>query len=184
MISKEEIIRAVGRPVFSRGEDYFTRAKVLSFQAEAPNRFRSSVSGRGGNVYRQSVAVVLTPDRRLAQLRGECSCPVGSNCKHVVAALLHASTCLSPGVLSGGTERETLLVQVEPELKENAERILSGLGLSAAEAISVFYRQVVFHNGLPFAETPREKVQKVRTPARQKKKAFISYEPPGICGGW
>ena len=41
--------------------------------------------------------------------------------------------------------------RVEPELKSQAEEIFSGLGLSPTEAITLFYRQVTLHRGLPFA---------------------------------
>ncbi|MET0399659.1 MAG: type II toxin-antitoxin system RelB/DinJ family antitoxin [Longimicrobiaceae bacterium] len=40
--------------------------------------------------------------------------------------------------------------RVEPELKAQAEAILRGLGLSATDAITLFYHQVVQHRGLPF----------------------------------
>jgi DNA-damage-inducible protein J len=39
---------------------------------------------------------------------------------------------------------------MEPEVKEEAERILEECGLSASEAIGMFYRQVILHHGLPF----------------------------------
>ena len=41
--------------------------------------------------------------------------------------------------------------RVEPELKEQAEAILSNLGIPASTAINMFYRQIVIHRGLPFA---------------------------------
>lgn len=44
----------------------------------------------------------------------------------------------------------TARARVEPEVKEEAERILSDCGLSASQAISLFYRQVILHQGLPF----------------------------------
>lgn len=40
--------------------------------------------------------------------------------------------------------------RVEPELKEQAEMILSNLGIPASTAINMFYRQIVLWNGLPF----------------------------------
>ncbi len=40
--------------------------------------------------------------------------------------------------------------RVEPELKRQAEELFSELGLSATEAITLFYRQVAIHRGLPF----------------------------------
>jgi DNA-damage-inducible protein J len=44
----------------------------------------------------------------------------------------------------------TARARMEPEVKEKAERILEACGLSASEAIGMFYRQVILHQGLPF----------------------------------
>ncbi len=41
--------------------------------------------------------------------------------------------------------------RVEPEIKHDAEAVFKALGLSPTEAITLFYRQVSLHNGLPFA---------------------------------
>ena len=46
---------------------------------------------------------------------------------------------------------ETIRARIEPELKHQAEEVLSQLGLSPTEAITLFYRQVTLHYGLPFA---------------------------------
>ena len=40
--------------------------------------------------------------------------------------------------------------RVEPDLKERAEAMLEELGLSPTTAITLFYRQVVRSQGLPF----------------------------------
>ena len=45
---------------------------------------------------------------------------------------------------------ETIRARVEPELKQQAEGILRELGLSATEAITLFYTQVAMYRGLPF----------------------------------
>ena len=44
----------------------------------------------------------------------------------------------------------TLNTRIEPALKNDAEKILSSLGLSNAEAIRLFYTQICLHQGLPF----------------------------------
>jgi DNA-damage-inducible protein J len=44
----------------------------------------------------------------------------------------------------------TARARMEPEIKEEAERILEECGLSASEAIGLFYRQVILRNGIPF----------------------------------
>lgn len=43
-----------------------------------------------------------------------------------------------------------LYARIEPNLKENAEAILNVLGISASSAITMFYKQIVMHNGIPF----------------------------------
>jgi DNA-damage-inducible protein J len=45
---------------------------------------------------------------------------------------------------------ETIRARITPSLKGDAEAILGALGLSATEAITLFYRQVVLQEGLPF----------------------------------
>ena len=43
-----------------------------------------------------------------------------------------------------------LCVRIEPEVKEKAEAILAELGIPASNAINLFYKQIILHNGLPF----------------------------------
>lgn len=46
--------------------------------------------------------------------------------------------------------KSNIYVRIEPEIKEQAEAVLTKLGISMSNAISIFLRQVVMHNGLPF----------------------------------
>lgn len=43
-----------------------------------------------------------------------------------------------------------LYARIEPELKDQAEQILSALGIPASNAITMFYKQIVLQGGLPF----------------------------------
>ena len=43
-----------------------------------------------------------------------------------------------------------LYARIEPDLKEQAETILSALGIPASNAISMFYKQIILQRGLPF----------------------------------
>ncbi len=43
-----------------------------------------------------------------------------------------------------------LYVRIEPDLKEQAEKILSALGIPSSSAINMFYKQIVIQRGLPF----------------------------------
>ena len=45
---------------------------------------------------------------------------------------------------------EMICARMEPELKREAEKIFSALGLSPTEAITLFYKQIAFYRGLPF----------------------------------
>ena len=44
----------------------------------------------------------------------------------------------------------TLYARIEPDVKEQAEAILSELGIPASNAINMFYKQVIMQRGLPF----------------------------------
>jgi DNA-damage-inducible protein J len=45
---------------------------------------------------------------------------------------------------------EMIRARVEPGLKREAETLFSELGLTTTEAITLFYKQVTVHRGLPF----------------------------------
>jgi DNA-damage-inducible protein J len=40
--------------------------------------------------------------------------------------------------------------RIEPAVKKKAERIFADIGISASDAVGMFYRQVVYRRGLPF----------------------------------
>jgi len=44
----------------------------------------------------------------------------------------------------------TIRARIEPSLKKEAESLLSKMGLSATQAITIFYRQIKMRKGLPF----------------------------------
>ena len=41
--------------------------------------------------------------------------------------------------------------RIDPELKQGAEKVFQELGLTATQAITLFYKQVELGRGLPFA---------------------------------
>jgi DNA-damage-inducible protein J len=58
------------------------------------------------------------------------------------------------------SKSEMIRARIEPAIKQDAEAILNDLGLSVTEAITMFYRQVVMHRGLPFlVRLPNETTQ-------------------------
>ncbi|MEG0699554.1 MAG: type II toxin-antitoxin system RelB/DinJ family antitoxin [Erysipelotrichaceae bacterium] len=43
-----------------------------------------------------------------------------------------------------------LYARIEPDVKEQAEGILSALGIPASNAINMFYKQIILQRGIPF----------------------------------
>lgn len=51
-----------------------------------------------------------------------------------------------------------VFARVEPEIKEQAEQVLEQLGIPMSNAVSMFLRQVVLQQGIPFEmKLPKEK---------------------------
>lgn len=60
--------------------------------------------------------------------------------------------------------------RIEPKLKSRAEVIFHKVGLTAAEAVRLFYKQVCLHNGLPFeVKIPNEETIKAMHDAAKRK---------------
>ena len=43
-----------------------------------------------------------------------------------------------------------IYARIEPDIKKQAEDILSSLGVSASSAINMFYKQIILKKGIPF----------------------------------
>ncbi|WP_263082159.1 type II toxin-antitoxin system RelB/DinJ family antitoxin [Endozoicomonas sp. Mp262] len=48
------------------------------------------------------------------------------------------------------SKSEVVRARIEPELKAHAEAVFRKLGLNPTQAITLFYKQVELHNGIPF----------------------------------
>jgi len=48
------------------------------------------------------------------------------------------------------SKTETVRARIQPELKNRAENVFRKLGLTATQAITLFYKQVDLRDGLPF----------------------------------
>ncbi|MGQ0545830.1 MAG: type II toxin-antitoxin system RelB/DinJ family antitoxin [Betaproteobacteria bacterium] len=64
--------------------------------------------------------------------------------------------------------------RIEPELKEEAQDVLSRVGLNISDAIRLFLRQVVVVKGLPFEvrEMPNATTQAAMLEARQTRARY------------
>jgi DNA-damage-inducible protein J len=64
----------------------------------------------------------------------------------------------------------TVNARIEPDLKIKAEGILNQVGLSSAEAIRLFYKQICLSKGLPFeVRIPNKKTLKAMQDADNRK---------------
>ncbi|MCY4379019.1 MAG: type II toxin-antitoxin system RelB/DinJ family antitoxin [Candidatus Dadabacteria bacterium] len=70
---------------------------------------------------------------------------------------------------------EMIRARIEPELKQEAEKVFFTLGLSVTEAITLFYKQVTLHHGLPFGvKIPNEETLEAIRQARSGE-GLITY---------
>lgn len=61
----------------------------------------------------------------------------------------------SKGGIDMAVKNANVIARVEPDIKEQAEKILSDMGISASAAINMFYRQIIICDGLPFRPSRR-----------------------------
>lgn len=55
------------------------------------------------------------------------------------------------------TKNATILARVEPEVKEQAESIMSKLGIPASVVINMLYKQIIMTKSIPFSlSLPKE----------------------------
>lgn len=71
---------------------------------------------------------------------------------------------------------ETVRIKMEPALKAEGEDILSALGLSTTEAVTLFFRQIVMRRGLPFeARIPNDETLAAFREARETPARLLRY---------
>ena len=72
----------------------------------------------------------------------------------------------------------TARAAIDPVTKQQAEKILKGLGLSVSTAFNLFYRQVILRGGLPFSvEIPnKETIKAIERARRGEGKRFKNVE--------
>jgi len=76
------------------------------------------------------------------------------------------------------TKSELVRARIEPELKEDVQKIFNKLGLTTTEAIRIFLKHVQLYKGLPFkVKIPNEETRKAFAEAQQKDK-LESFDTP------
>lgn len=77
------------------------------------------------------------------------------------------------------TKTAFVRARIEPSVKKRAEIVLSQIGISPSEAISVFYRRIATDKGIPFSlNVPNAETRKAIEEARSGKNlmTFDTFE--------
>ena len=127
-IERADIVRAIDDAAyFARGFSYFSDRKVLSVKTGRANHVSGEVSGSGGRLYRVEAQLHLDADGRLSSVDGQCSCPIGFNCKHVVAVLLEAAQRMGAATLRSTEQAARQPDPAQPQLPGDVQVWLSKL---------------------------------------------------------
>ena len=90
-LTDDQIISRVGRGAFQRGLDYARKGRVRGIGVAGNGDIISAQSkGSGAHIYQTMVFRKQHDQRSPEAWAGNCSCPVGANCKHVAALLITA----------------------------------------------------------------------------------------------
>ena len=90
-LTDDQIISRVGRGAFQRGLDYAHKGRVRGIGVAGDGDIISAQSkGSGTRIYQTMVFREPHGRRSPEAWVGNCSCPVGTNCKHVAALLITA----------------------------------------------------------------------------------------------
>ncbi|WP_333878034.1 DEAD/DEAH box helicase [Methylobacter sp.] len=89
---RSDIRYECGDAFYERGRSYFERGTVINLTVKSEGalfvQINAAVKGSHKDPYRQNIRIVWRPDYRAAEIEGDCTCPVGYNCKHVAAVCL------------------------------------------------------------------------------------------------
>ncbi|MEO6920386.1 MAG: DEAD/DEAH box helicase [Collimonas sp.] len=109
---------------FDRGQEYVRQRRVLAVEQDG-DVLNAIVRGSGSNVYQQEIT--LSVFRDAPDIDSVCSCPVGSNCKHVAAALIEYLQRPSSDQITIATDRlraqEPAVIVTKPIPKPVAKAI-------------------------------------------------------------
>ncbi len=79
---------------------------------------------------------------------------------------------------------KSVFARVEPEIKEQAEKVLEHLGIPMSNAIGLFLRQVVLQRGIPFdMKLPQSKPLSIGVLSEEQFNAEIEKGLADLTGG-
>jgi len=100
---ESDILDSLETRFVERGRAYFRQGKVLSWRANTDGRkLQGKVAGSRRTPYQ--VFIHVWPRRTGTDIEGECTCPVGFDCKHV-AAVLFAALAAEPDTVEATADQ-------------------------------------------------------------------------------
>jgi superfamily II DNA or RNA helicase len=92
-VDLESVVAAVGATSYAKGAQYVRRRAVVFMAWDgARSTLRGTVRGREEHPYSTEAFFSFGDESSLEFVHGQCSCPVGYNCKHVAALILTATS--------------------------------------------------------------------------------------------
>ena len=87
--STDTIRRVAGSKTYARGQTYARQGRAsITDRSDNGTRIKAQVRGTRPQPYRQNITLKRAENGAIQGFDGSCTCPVGHNCKHVVAVLL------------------------------------------------------------------------------------------------
>ncbi len=118
ILSAKDIKSCVGEEYYKRGIEYYAHGRVLTLKesyyddedGEQAIEIISSVQASANKIYEQEIDIFYDYDKLQFTIEGNCSCPIGSNCKHVAAVcIVYRANKMSGKIkeFSGGNAMQT-----------------------------------------------------------------------------
>ena len=125
LLDPQSLVTKVSAATFERGLAVYRNQQVLDCElfglSSQEWRIEGDVLGGGRERYEVSVLVEASPQGSITFFSGDCSCPVGSDCKHCVALTLKAAY-KSGGVRAAASPAPALSATELQERKDTQER--------------------------------------------------------------
>lgn len=169
-VELSEIEVAVGSQSFQRGRRYARGNRVVAIEWDSDaERLTGSVVGQGA-LYSTAAFFAGSGDGALAFDDGECTCPVGHNCKHVAAIVIAATDGRRAARRTPALRRPRNAAEPVPSLSwERPLRALIDTCPAQATGDPLAIELALRHNGVAGGGAPRLMARLMR---------------PGARGGW
>lgn len=89
---RTDIIKECGASFYERGKQYYEAGMVeqckVTSEGALFTQLNATVEGSASSPYKLNIRITWKSNYKSAEIEGSCSCPIGYNCKHVVAVCL------------------------------------------------------------------------------------------------